>query len=249
MKRYIPIALAVFSLSACSTVIDRSTQEVTLETPGTDGAQCLMEWPGYRMRVWTPKTVRITKADGPMEVTCRAPGNREKKVAVQPITPSSFTLNIFNGFLPGAVYDRESGAMYQYPDKIVVDFTGTVPQEMPMPDYQRMLDENPGLMQMEEFRPGRPALQRDEYYQAPELQPRRTDQELFSSAVYDAASSRGEAAVMQDDGVSPGAASAPAAPLPSGTSGMTADQLTRSMNPSVFGVNPAPASGDPTQLR
>lgn len=255
MKRSLSIALAVLVLSACSTVVNRSTQEITLETPGTEGAQCLMEWPGYRMRVWTPKTVRITKGDGPMEVTCRAPGNREKKVLIEPVTPSSFKMNIFNGFLPGAIYDRESGAMYEYPSKIIVDFTGIIPQEMPMPAYQRMLDENPDLMQMEEFHPSRPALQRDKNYQAPTIQPRRTDQELFSSAVYDATSSGSNGlsttTQMTTTTTTTGSSTSVVStqPVPADTSGMTADELTRSMNPSVFGAKPAPASGEPTQLR
>jgi hypothetical protein len=221
MRRFISIALAVTALlTGCSTVIDRSTQDITVETPGATGAQCLMEWSGHRMRVLAPKTVKITKDEGPMTVTCLAPGNREKTVVIEPITPSSYSYNFFTGFLPGALYDRDTGAMWLYPEKIVVDFTGMPVQDMPKPDYQQLLDANPGMAGMEEFRPGRAALQRDKDYKPQELQPRRSDSELFSGE-----DGGGGDGAWQGDGSTPAVKAG---------SNASAEDLTRQMNPGVF---------------
>lgn len=262
MIRRFSVIAAVLMLSACSTVTDGATQEVAIETPGTSGAVCVLERPGHRMRVWAPKTVRITKSSGPMTVTCRAPGNREKTVVVDPEIADTFMLNIFNGFVPGALADNNTGAMYSYPDKIAVDFSGMPPQRMEKPDYQRVLDENPDIFDMEEFRPGTPALQRDRNYVSPVLQQRRTDEELFSrsgvNAVRDGAESASvgkagtpvsyetpsaqvESSAKPSSTTSEAAAPQPvtSAPLPKTSapaagSGMSADQLTRRMNPAVF---------------
>lgn len=217
MKRILSALAVTVLLTGCSTVVDRASQEITIETPGAEGAQCLMEWSGHRMRIWTPKTVKITKDEGPMIVTCQAPGNREKKIVVEPITPSSFSYNFFTGFLPGAMYDRETGAMWLYPEKIVVDFTGMPVQETPKPDYQQLLDANPGMAGMEEFRPGRAALQRDKDYVAPVLQERRSDSELFNGSSNSDASPAG---------------------APKAGSNASTGELTRQMNPRVFGRDP-----------
>lgn len=255
MIRRFSVIAAVLMLSACSTVTDGATQEVAIETPGTSGAVCVLERPGHRMRVWAPKTVRITKSSGPMTVTCRAPGNREKTVVVDPEIADTFMLNIFNGFVPGALADNNTGAMYSYPDKIAVDFSGMPPERMEKPDYQRVLDENPDIFDMEEFRPGTPALQRDRNYVSPVLQPRRTDEELFSRSGVNAVRDGGESASVGKAGTpvsyeastktesSEPSAAAPqpvtSAPLPKTSapaagSSLSADQLTRRMNPAVF---------------
>ncbi len=243
-------------------MVDRSTQEISIETPGTKGALCFMERPGFSQRIWAPQTFRITKSGDPLKVHCLAPGNREKTVIVEPSFPNSYALNALNGFV-GGLYDYESGAMYTLPDKIVVDFSGITPGFMPQPDYQEVLDANPDIASMEEFRPGNAALQRDKYNGAIPLEPRKSEGELFgdlgisgrgqdtpaadnSEAGRDSASVEGAG---EPDSVPASVSSARAAPprVPSVPSGADpVESLTRQMNPSVFSpgssVPPAPAS-------
>lgn len=211
-------ALALLTTAGCSTVINRSTQEVTIETPGTGGAICVLETEGYRYRVWAPKTIRIQKSEDPLEVTCRAPGNREKKVVIDPKIPGSFALNALHGFAPGALYDYETGAMFGLPEKIVVDFTDMLPVAMPLPDYQDVISQNPELVNVEEFRPGIPALQSDRGRGPVPLSPRQTTGDLFART--GAANTGAGAQTAASSAVS----SAPA----------SADDLTRTMNPQVF---------------
>lgn len=247
--RHILSALAVsVVLAGCSTIIDKPSQEITIETSGTDGALCFLERPGYSTRVWAPKTLIITKSPDPLEVTCRAPGNREKKIVAEPKIAKSYFANIANGMLPGSIVDYETAAMFVYPEKIIVDFSGMKPQQMPLPEYQRTLAENPEIMNMEEFRPGQSALQRDRYSGTPELQPRRSTDDLFSGGSPSASSAPDVApsTPLRSSGVAPIAA-VPAVPRVAEGSG-AADTLTRSMNPQVFGGSGAAASGGPMTI-
>lgn len=236
MRRISPfLLLLALALSGCSTMVNRATQEITIETPGTEGAICFIERPGYRSRVWTPKTIRINKSRYPLQVNCIAQGNREKTVVVEPVLPDSFYLNVFNGLAMGALIDYETGSMFTLPDKIVVDFTDMKPKPMPLPSYQRVIDDNPDIARTEAFKPGKSMLERDRNRVIPDLQPRRVGDEVD---LVQAPS--GEAVVT----VAPAEASVPAS---------TADDLTRSMNPQVFGVESkgegkGSASGSPVEL-
>lgn len=181
MRQVLPIVF-ILAIAGCSTMVNRATQEITIETPGASGALCFLERPGYSSRVWAPKTVRLTKSKYDLSVRCIAPGNREKVEIVKPELPDSFFLNVANGLVPGALIDHETGAMFSLPEKVVVDFTTMQPKSMPPPDYQEVLDQNPDIAVMEEFRPGKSALQRDRNRPVSELQPRRSDGELYSNS-------------------------------------------------------------------
>jgi len=250
MRHILSILAVSVVLAGCSTIIDKPSQEITIETSGTEGALCFLERPGYRTRVWAPKTLTITKSPDPLEVTCRAPGYRERKVVAEPKVARSYFANIANGMVPGALVDYETAAMFVYPEKIVVDFSGVKPQAMPAPEYQRTLAENPEIMGMEEFRPGQSALQRDRYSTTPELQPRRSTAELYSgvapSASADMPAAYAPSAPLRSTGVAP-IAEAPVVPRVAEGAG-AADTLTRSMNPQVFGGSGAAASGGPMTI-
>ncbi len=230
MIRFLSILCVTILLASCSRVMDGSTQEIMIETPGTAGALCFLERPGYRMRVWAPQTIHLTKSGDDLSVHCIAPGNREKTIVVEAEILDSFTLNVLNGVLPGAAVDYETGSMFTYPETVTVDFRGTAPKAMPLPDYQLMLMENPAIMNMEEFRPGESALQRDRHDVTPTLQPRKTDGDVF----LEPGTGEGSAPLSETTSESSSSES-------SGQS--TADSLTEQANPSVFGGGTPVISG------
>jgi hypothetical protein len=82
----------------------------------------------------------------------------------------SALLNFSNGLIPGFLYDYDSGALFKFPDVVVIDFAGIKPKPSPLPAYQRLLNENPMLMDFEEFRPGEGYLQSDRYSPVPQPQ-------------------------------------------------------------------------------
>lgn len=238
MTRFILSFCAVFLLASCATILDRSTQEMHVETPGAEGAMCYLKRPGMLQKVYPPQTVRLTKTSDDMEVRCLALGNREKTVMVEAMMSSNVMLNISNGFILGALYDYDTGALFKYPEVVRVDFTGTEANAMPLPDYHKMLLKNPMLQDMEEFRPGKSALQRDRYNEPAALE--KTERAI---AAEETASDLG--ATDSDSG----AAKSDGSDNSSSGSTSSAEELTRRMNPSVFGGHnqvDVPAAGSTT---
>lgn len=173
MRRSVLAVLSLslpFLLAGCSTVLDKTHQEVTVETPGAMEALCTIENHDFKYKIRAPKTFVMTKSTEPLNVHCIAPGNREKTMVIEPVVSDAAFLNIGNGLAPGMLVDYKSAGLYNYPEIISVDFTDVPPKRMPLPAYQQLLNDNPMLMELEEFRPGRSALQRDRYDAIPELE-------------------------------------------------------------------------------
>lgn len=235
MFRILSVFILSLFVAACATAIDKPTQDVRVETPGALGAICFLESSSARYKIRPPQTVRITKQKGPVDVRCIAPGNRNKTVTVDPQVPDSVMLNISNAIVPGVAVDYSTSAMFTLPEVIVVDFSDIPPAPMPLPDYHQTILKNPTIADVEEFRPGIPAMQSDRYTTEYELQPRQNipGQVNASDNVISGSS------VSENTG--------------SGLSGMSADTLTRQMNPDVFDGTPSfsdhgGASNAPTLL-
>lgn len=234
MNRFILSFLTLFLLTACTTVLDRSIQEFRVETPGVEGATCYLLRPGFTQKIFPPQTIKITKANDDMTVRCLAMGNREKTIVVESRISKNAMLNMYNGFLPGILYDYDTGSLFRYPDVVKVDFSGTLVKPMPLPDYQKFLMENPMIADMEEFRPGQPALQRDRYESVPTLQPRTTGFGMEGETGF-GLEVEGNGAV-EESNTSTGS-------TPSASTISPADALTRQMNPGVFGGGSSSSNG------
>jgi hypothetical protein len=252
MRRLLLLSVAVLAVSGCARIFDGSTQRVTIETPGAEGAACFLENEEFRYKLYAPQTITMTKTRKPLHVRCLAPGNRQKEIIVTPEIEESAKWNALNLGV-GAVADYESFSLYRLPDKIVVDFRDMEPKGMPTPKYDRFLRKHPELRGYEEFRPGLPALQRDMYDTPTPL--RRRELPGGNAIIDDDAGGGGEAADVPattsssasslSSSSSSSSGSAYRAPAYSG--GGNADSLTRQMNPQVFGGGTsAPAVAPPS---
>lgn len=171
----LPVFVSIVLLATgCATMIKGATQEVTITTPGVEGARCKVENDYFRYTVNPPRTFQIERTSQPYQINCVAPGNRFKTAILDRAFEETAAWNVTNGVIPGVATDATSGALFRYPDLIAIDFSDMKPQPMPLPYYQTTLAENPLIVDMEEFRPGYPALQRDRGTSASSLQ-RRTD--------------------------------------------------------------------------
>lgn len=227
MRRLLLMSVAVLAVSGCARVIDGATQRVSIETPGAEGAACFLENEEFRYKLYAPQTITMTKTRKPLHVRCLAPGNRQKEIIVTPEIEQSTYANATNLFT-GAFIDYETASMYRLPDTIVVDFTDMAPMGMPPPKYDRFFAQHPELRGMEEFRPGQAALQSDMYDMPVPLRRRETPGEG------DSVIGGGAGAVVDE----------PASTGYTGSNGGSADELTRSMNPRVFGGGgAAPVTG------
>ena len=136
MAKYLFLtAAAALSLAGCSTIVTGSTQTVYFQAVGATEATCEVANAKYKYLVNLPEKVEIKKSRRDLELTCRAAGNRYKTMVV-PSELSGWTFaNVTNGAIFGVPYDGETGAMFKYPDIIIVDFTDTVASLDALPAY------------------------------------------------------------------------------------------------------------------
>ena len=243
MIRQLCFAAATVLLASCSTAIDGQIQDVTIETQGARNTLCYMQNKEFSFRFYPPQTLKVTKSNDPYTIRCLAPGNREKTVIVEPKISNNAFLNVAT-LGTGFAVDHASSAMYELPDKIVISFEGMLPTSYPQPAYNEFFDKNPHLKGMEEFRPGQAALQRDAGKPTSGLKLRDTGDEGDSPVVFG-----GRDPLSQESSGEESGTTAESPPVPADSSGMSADSLTRTMNPAIFGGSSTPAaSGAPVPM-
>ncbi len=135
--------LSLALLSACATMVEGTTDTVTLSsTP--EGATCTLERGGERIGAVasTPGSVSLSKSRNDLVVQCSKPGYRpETKVVQSSFTGTTFG-NLLLGGVVGVVVDAASGANSQYPKDIRIDMA-----EEPRPAAAPMAGQYPlGIM-------------------------------------------------------------------------------------------------------
>ena len=167
------VFLAIPLLFGCASVLESGVQDLTIATPGAEDAICYVYVDGFRYRFNTPDTVTIKKNHKDLVVDCLAPGNRRKSVTVKPEVSNLIFANLANGLVPGAAWDIASGAAFKFPGVLEIDFTGIplIPEALPAhnnPDIRQ-----PESYSLEEFLPGMPRLNSDQYNETTVLERRR----------------------------------------------------------------------------
>lgn len=198
MVRLFAVLVSVFLLSACATATEKPMQDLKVELVGTGEALCDITQPGRRYRVYAPSTVRIVKSSDPIHVKCNAPANRVLEQDLEPVVTDAIMANVTNGVAPGLLWDHFTGAMYKYPDKVVMDFSNIEPRDYPLPDYQMVIDRNPYIQGMEMFRPGKAALLSD-IGQRTQQMPRRVSPASDEADVISTTPAKSSAPVLNPD--------------------------------------------------
>jgi hypothetical protein len=150
-------------LASCSTVMEGSTQQISFQTVGAEDAYCTIQTgeSDYAYNVRPPQTIRIHKSRGTMFVSCSAPGNRMQNVTVESKVAGTTYMNGLNGGV-GAAVDADSGAMYKYPDTVVIDFTSIMASPSALPSYENADGLNPKDAGIEYLGPDTPKLDEDD---------------------------------------------------------------------------------------
>lgn len=144
---YLPIAtLTALLLTGCATMVEESSQKVNFLAVGATEVMCDIDTGTLKYRVNPPETLVIKKSRRDLNISCMAAGNRLKSMTV-PSSLSGWTFgNVVAGaVIPGALYDGESGAMFKYPEIIVIDFSDTIAQPSSMPAYHAPDTLNPSI--------------------------------------------------------------------------------------------------------
>ena len=99
MKRLLALVAAVF-LSGCATIIEGTSQPITVATPGAEGASCTLSSPDGSYHVITPGTVTVNKSRHDISVRCKKDGYSDGLGTV----PSNFEAWTIGNILLGELF-------------------------------------------------------------------------------------------------------------------------------------------------
>lgn len=163
-NRFLPLLFICCAplLASCSTITNGSTQQVSFKTVGADDAYCdiLIGANDYKYSVRPPQTAWIQRSRKPMFITCTAPGNRIANAMIESGVANTTYLNTLTvgTTLP---IDAATGAMYAYPDEVVIDFSSSLAKEQPLPSYENKGAFDPKTREIEYMGHDTPALPSD----------------------------------------------------------------------------------------
>ena len=158
LKNILVLPLAL--LSACATLVNGTSQTVTVSTT-PPGASCTLDRMGTRIGAIsvTPGSVHLDKSKNDLSVTCAKDGFQTATVSHAPNFGGATFGNIIAGGVIGGVVDAASGANYSYPDDIRVDMAAAVPTTPPMAQQAPMwMPEAAQIMPVAALSNTRPAL-------------------------------------------------------------------------------------------
>lgn len=162
MRAIFSLFITAALLTGCAYALDKQYQDITVLTPGAEGAECFVIVDDVKFKLRPPQTASIFKSDEDLVVDCRAPGNRRNKVVIKPAYSEHAQLNVLNAGI-GMAWDHESGALYKYPDIVEVSFIDTPFRPQALPAQNKPDIKQPEEYPLEEFSPGQPRLNSDRY--------------------------------------------------------------------------------------
>lgn len=124
MKSLITAALSVagmsIALSGCATVVDGSTQSVSISTSPAEGAACTLINSEGSWYLTSPGSVTVHKTKNDLTIDCTRDGFRPgHMVATSHFGGATFGNLVLGGGV-GAIVDAASGANYYYDNPITV---------------------------------------------------------------------------------------------------------------------------------
>ena len=124
----LPLAM----LSACATLVNGSSQNITVSTTPA-AASCTLDRVGARVGAVssTPGSVRLDKSKNDISVTCSKDGFQTATIVKAPSFSGATFGNIIAGGVIGVVVDAASGANYSYPDDIRLEMAANPLPSLP----------------------------------------------------------------------------------------------------------------------
>ena len=115
------LTLTAVTVAACATVLEGTTQEITVTTL-PEGASCVLERHGEVLAtvLSTPATVEVKKDNAPIKLVCSEPHHLDASRVVLAGFDSYSAGNLLFGGMVGVVIDASTGAVNQYPSEISV---------------------------------------------------------------------------------------------------------------------------------
>lgn len=122
MKFYPLAAVAALAimLSGCGTIIEGTTQPVSVNTTPEQGAQCTLANSQGTWYLTSPGSTTVHKTKTDLDVTCTKSGFQPGHVVAASHFGATTAANIIAGGVIGVGVDAASGANYHYDSPILV---------------------------------------------------------------------------------------------------------------------------------
>lgn len=129
------VAAIGVAVSGCATIIDGTTQSVSVNTTPEQGAACTLTNSQGSWYLTSPGTTTVHKTKTDLHVTCTKPGYKAGSVVAVSHFTGKTAGNIIAGGLIGVGIDAASGANFHYDSPIDVPLgardTAQLPAAMP----------------------------------------------------------------------------------------------------------------------
>lgn len=122
------IFLGLLALPGCATIMEGSSQSVSIETTPT-GALCNVDRQGSHLGTVadTPGSLRLDKSKNDITITCTKDGYQKTSITESPKFVGTTFGNIIAGGVIGVAVDAASGANYEYPGNVHLDLATMEP--------------------------------------------------------------------------------------------------------------------------
>jgi hypothetical protein len=114
------IVAAAVALSGCATIVEGTTQSVSVNSTPVDGAKCTLVNSQGTWYVTTPGSTTVHKTKTDLDVTCEKPGYQSGHSVAVSHFGATTAANVIAGGLIGVGVDAASGANYHYDSPIMV---------------------------------------------------------------------------------------------------------------------------------
>ena len=116
------IVLLAFGLSGCATWVQGTRQDITISTPPTQSAICVVSRKGDHWSVVTPGVLHIDKSIYDLGIHCSRQGFVDANATIPSALETWSLGNLAFGGFPMAI-DAADGAMGSYPDEFDLPMT------------------------------------------------------------------------------------------------------------------------------
>jgi len=125
LKLFTLTAIALCTnLAACSTIVNGSNQKLAFNTGSVTGADCTLTG-GSEFAVsekfTTPAEVQVPRSKKALQMACTKAGYKDASRTINSKIEATTGGNILLGGVIGAGVDAATGALYKYPETIILE--------------------------------------------------------------------------------------------------------------------------------
>lgn len=115
------VGACALSFAGCASVVEGTDQQISVSTPGANGAHCNLSSPDGTYNISsTPGTVTVDKSKHDIAVLCQKTGYEDGNTTISSNFEGMTLGNILIGGVVGVGIDAASGAMNEYPKDVKV---------------------------------------------------------------------------------------------------------------------------------